>query len=79
MAGDEVEARAAADRLALALEDAGFDVGEAFPSLQDTIGRRGLPVVRLGDVSPATAERLAAVLAEGAASDVVRWKEGGSS
>ena len=57
MTAEDDEARSAADRLALALEDAGFDVGQDFPALQDTIGRRGAPVVRLGDVQPSIANR----------------------
>ena len=62
MAKDETEARRATDRLALALEDAGFDVGQDFPALQDTIGRQGSAVVRIGDVQPFVADRLAAAL-----------------
>ena len=58
----EAAARGSADRLALALEDAGFDVGQEFPALHDAIGRQGLAVVRLGDVRPAVADRLASVL-----------------
>jgi hypothetical protein len=60
-------AQRSADRLALALEDAGFDVGQDFPALHDAIGRQGLPVVRFGDVRPSTADRLAAVLSRAAA------------
>ena len=63
----EVAARESADRLALALEDAGFDVGQEFPALQDALGRQGLAVVRLGDVRPAVADRLASVLTRSAA------------
>ncbi|MEU8661923.1 hypothetical protein [Actinoplanes philippinensis] len=55
-------ARRATDRLALVLEDLGFDVGQEFPGLHDVIDRRGVAVVRLGDVMPAIAERLAEVL-----------------
>ncbi|MEU8241794.1 hypothetical protein AB0C07_26385 [Actinoplanes missouriensis] len=55
-------AQDAADRLALALEDAGFDVGKDFPTLNDAIGRQGGAVVRLGDIRPAIADRLAAAL-----------------
>jgi hypothetical protein len=65
MTTDEAEAHSAADRLALALEDAGFDVGQEFPSLSEAIGRRGAPVVRLGDISVSVAERLAAVISLG--------------
>lgn len=65
MARDETEARGAADRLALALEDAGFDVGHDFPGLHDTIGQEGVAVVSVGDVRPAVASRLADVLIRG--------------
>jgi hypothetical protein len=58
----EAVARRSADRLALALEDAGFDVGQEFPALHDAIGRQGSAVVRIGDVRPAVADRLAAAL-----------------
>jgi hypothetical protein len=59
---DEDAARRSADRLALALEDAGFDVGQDFPALHDAIGRQGDAVVRMGDVLPPIADQLAAVL-----------------
>jgi len=62
---NQESARRAADRLALALEDAGFDVGQVFPALHDSVGRQGLAVVRIGDVGPAVAERLAALLISG--------------
>lgn len=65
MARDETEALEAADRLALALEDAGFDVGQDFPGLRNTIGRGGVAAVGIGDVRPAVASRLADVLARG--------------
>lgn len=55
-------ARRSTDGLALALEDAGFDVGREFPALHDAIGRDGVAVVRIGDIQPAVADRLAAVL-----------------
>jgi hypothetical protein len=55
-------ARSPADRLALALEDAGFDVGQDFPALSDAIGHQGTAVVRIGDVLPVVADRLAAAL-----------------
>ena len=58
----EEAARSSTDRLALALEEAGFDVGLEFPSLYDAVGRRGAAVVRIGDVTPAVADRLAAAL-----------------
>ena len=56
-------ARNSTDRLALALEEAGFDVGRDFPALHDAMGRQGAAVVRVGDISPAVADRLSAVLA----------------
>jgi len=59
---NQESAREAADRLALALEDAGFDVGQEFPALHDAVGRQGVVVVRIGDIRPAVAERLAALL-----------------
>lgn len=62
MDSDANAARSSADRLALALEDAGFDVGHEFPELSDAPGRRGSPVVRIGDVLPAVADRLADAL-----------------
>lgn len=63
---DQESARRSVDRLALALEDAGFDVGQEFPALHDAIGRQGTAVVRIGDVRPAVADRLAAALMNGA-------------
>lgn len=75
MAQDETEARGAADHLALALEEAGFDVGQDFPALYDAIGRQGFAVVRLGDVRPAVADRLAAVVSLGSARVVTRSEE----
>ncbi|GAA0577102.1 hypothetical protein GCM10010172_72250 [Paractinoplanes ferrugineus] len=62
MESDAEAARSSADRLAQALENAGFDVGQEFPALSDAIGHRGSPVVRLGDVLPAVADRLADAL-----------------
>jgi hypothetical protein len=56
----EAVARRSVELLALALEEAGFDVGQEFPALHDAIGRQGSPVVRIGDVQPAVADRLAA-------------------
>ena len=64
---DQELARRSADRLALALEEAGFDVGQEFPLLSDAIGRQGAAVVRIGDVRTAIADRLAAALMSGAA------------
>ncbi|WP_203790681.1 hypothetical protein [Paractinoplanes rishiriensis] len=70
----ETSAREATDRLALALEDAGFDVGLDFPALNDAIDRDGSPVVRIGVVRPAIADRLAA-LVRGAATTVSQTEE----
>ncbi|GIF74728.1 hypothetical protein [Asanoa siamensis] len=64
--GTAAGAQVSADRLALALEDVGFDVGQEFSTLHDTVGRHGLAVVRLGDIGPATADRLALVLSRAA-------------
>jgi hypothetical protein len=71
----ETEAQQATDRLALALEDAGFDVGQEFPALHDAIGRQGVGVVRVGDVRPSIADRLAAVVSRGALLDVTHAEE----
>lgn len=66
MTGDdragEQAAQRSADRLALALETAGFDVGREFTALHDAIGRQGEAVVRVGDIAPPVADRLAAAL-----------------
>ena len=55
-------AREATDRLALALEEVGFDVGLDFPALNEATDRNGSPVVRIGDVRPEVADRLAALV-----------------
>jgi hypothetical protein len=60
-------AQDATDRLALALEEAGFDVGRAFPGLQVGWDEAGVPGVRLGTVNAFVASDLAAFL-EGAVS-----------
>ena len=64
--GGTGDAQASADLLALALEDVGFDVGQEFGALHHTIARHGIAVVRLGDIRPATADRLALVLSRAA-------------
>ncbi|GGK72487.1 hypothetical protein [Mangrovihabitans endophyticus] len=69
-------AQRAADRLATALEDGGFDVGRDFPVLHDAVGRQGVAVVRLGDVRPVTAERPARVLSDAAGAGIVITEEG---
>jgi len=65
-AGPEADARQSADRLALALEDVGFDVGRAFPLLRVGQDRAGVPVVDLGRVSPSVASQLSTVLSQAA-------------
>lgn len=60
-------ARDATDRLALALEEAGFDVGKAFPGLRAGWDEAGAPGVRLGTVNAYVASDLAEIL-EGAVS-----------
>jgi hypothetical protein len=59
---EQEAARQATDRLALVLEDAGFDVGQEFPGLHDAVDRTGSVVVRLGDVTAAVADRLTELL-----------------
>jgi hypothetical protein len=59
-------AQDAADRLALALEDVGFDVGTAFPLLTVGTAPSGEPIVRLGNVTVKVASNLVAVLLEAA-------------
>jgi hypothetical protein len=55
-------AQRSADRLALALEEVGFDVGRAFPLLNGVVDRDGTPAVDLGRVAEPVASELAAVL-----------------
>lgn len=64
--GPEATARRSADRLALALEDVGFDVGRAFPMLRSRLDRDGAPVVELGHVSGTVASHLSTVLSQAA-------------
>jgi hypothetical protein len=64
--GPEADAQRSADRLALALEDVGFDVGRAFPMLGDGLSRDGAPVVELGRVSATVAAGLSTVLSQAA-------------
>ena len=58
----EITAQRAADALALALEEAGFDVGRTFPSLLGVVALNGTPMVELGGITAAVATRLAEVL-----------------
>lgn len=62
MSEAETQARQAADRLALALENVGFDVGRAFPLLIGAVDRGGAAVVDVGRVTARVATELAAVL-----------------
>ena len=62
----EDRARRAADRLALALEESGFDVGRAFPLLIGAVDRDGAPMVELGRVTDEVASELADVLTRAA-------------
>ncbi len=55
-------AQLAADRLALALEEAGFDVGTAFPELRSGWDSSGAPGVRIGAVTCGVATNLAVFL-----------------
>ncbi|GIH08087.1 hypothetical protein Rhe02_61540 [Rhizocola hellebori] len=59
---DAKGAQDAADLLALALEDVGFDVGRDFPSLSSGAGPGGVGFVELGRVSGGVAFDLAIVL-----------------
>jgi hypothetical protein len=63
----EALAQRSADRLALALEDVGFDVGVAFPMLQGGVDRGGAPIVDLGRVAESVASRLTKILNRAAA------------
>lgn len=58
----ETVAQQSADRLALALEEVGFDVGMEFPMLCGTQDSHGAPVVALGRVAEKTAFRLSTAL-----------------
>ena len=64
----EADAQRSADRLALALEDAGFDVGQDVPGAarRDRLERLGRRPARRPS-SPTTADRLAGVLSRAAA------------
>jgi hypothetical protein len=58
----ETTARIAADRLAIALEEAGFDVGREFAGLGHRVDASGTPSVNLGHVAASVAARLAELL-----------------
>jgi hypothetical protein len=64
----EHEAQRAADQLALALEDVGFDVGRAFPELSAALG--GGPAVDIGRVAATVAADLAKLLTRAAGSGI---------
>lgn len=63
MAGHEAAQRAA-DALAVALEEAGFDVGRAFPDLRTTVDQAGSARVEIGPMAPDVAGQLAGLLTE---------------
>jgi hypothetical protein len=74
----------AADRLAVALEEVGFDVGREFPMLTGCVDRHGEPAVELGRVSASVADGLSAVLTEAAQHGVATgfggdWPEAGAT
>jgi hypothetical protein len=69
-------AERSADRLAVALEDVGFDVGRAFPALNGEVDREGHPVVDLGRVAEPVASQLATVLARAAESGKTAGEHG---
>lgn len=60
----EATAQRSADRLALALEDVGFDVGQAFPMLGSGLDHKRRPIVELGRVTATVASDLSNVLAQ---------------
>ncbi len=62
----ERRAQTAADRLATALEEVGFDVGCEFTMLQGRADLSHEAQVELGQISVATAIRLASVLTDAA-------------
>jgi hypothetical protein len=70
------DAQRAADRLALVLEDIGFDVGREFPALSFGVDRAGMPVVELGAVTVTVADGLSAVLRQAASRGIVIAGEG---
>jgi hypothetical protein len=64
----EAAAQRSADQLALALEDAGFDVGREFPMLRGGLGSDGSPVVEIGRITASVAARLTEWLSRAARS-----------
>ena len=73
------DAQWAADKLALALEDVGFDVGRAFPGLGSGADRAGVPMVDIGQVAVPVADGLAAVLSQAARHGVTTPGSGGGA
>lgn len=69
MAGHEAAQRAA-DALAVALEEPGFDVGRAFPELRTTVDAAGSAHVEIGPIAPEVAGQLVALLRRAAGSGV---------
>ncbi|WP_238006157.1 hypothetical protein KZZ52_51555 [Dactylosporangium sp. AC04546] len=63
-------ARRATDALAVALEEAGFDVGRAYPELRTTIDQTGAARVESGPMEPATAVQLAELLTRAAGNGI---------
>jgi hypothetical protein len=66
MTGQDPSGQHSADRLALALEEVGFDVGRAFPTLSGGVDRDGNPAVDLGQVVESVARQLADILTRAA-------------
>jgi hypothetical protein len=69
--GPDEDAQRTADRLALALEAVGFDVGIDFPGLRSGWDESGAPGVRLGAVTCRVASNLTALLVGATAAGVV--------
>ena len=63
-------AQRAADQLALALEEVGFDVGRAFPGLRSGWDGSGAPGVHLGAVTCDVASHLSAFLVSAVAAGI---------
>jgi hypothetical protein len=58
----DIAARITTDRLAIALEEVGFDVGREFPALAHEVSHEGAPIVNLGRVTAPVADRLRRLL-----------------
>jgi hypothetical protein len=70
-------AQLSADRLALALEEVGFDVGRAFPMLGGVLDKHGRPSVELGRLTAIVADQLSTVLSQAVQWGVSTSAEGG--